>query len=192
MKILAVYQNGGIKLPTHENTIVYSSKDIFSKIKLNETYTLSFKAKSISGSTVLSCDIYPDTYGNSINLPNDVGVQVTTTEKSFSFSGLIINPDSSISTAVLRFWRLPRNPNYEIQVWDIKLEKGNRATDWTPAPEDIDTAISKTVKQVDVEYYLSTSSTECSRSTMILRLLSQVQVMLQADSAEISLAWYSV
>ena len=37
-----------------------------------------------------------------------------------------------------------------------KLEKGNKPTDWTPAPEDIDEAIAKTVKQVDVEYYLST------------------------------------
>ena len=35
---------------------------------------------------------------------------------------------------------------------DIKLEKGNVATDWTPAPED-------GVSDVDVEYYLSTSST---------------------------------
>ena len=40
----------------------------------------------------------------------------------------------------------------------IKLEEGNKPTDWTPAPEDIDNAIAKTVKQVDVEYYLSTSS----------------------------------
>ena len=35
---------------------------------------------------------------------------------------------------------------------NIKLELGNKATDWTPAPED-------GIAKVDVEYYLSTSST---------------------------------
>ena len=35
----------------------------------------------------------------------------------------------------------------------IKLEKGNKPTDWTPAPEDA-------IKTVDVEYYLSSSKTE--------------------------------
>lgn len=37
----------------------------------------------------------------------------------------------------------------------IKVEKGNMATDWTPAPEDY-------VSFVDVEYYLSTSATSLS------------------------------
>lgn len=35
---------------------------------------------------------------------------------------------------------------------NVKLEKGNKATDWTPAPED-------GIAKVDVEYYLSTSAT---------------------------------
>ena len=35
---------------------------------------------------------------------------------------------------------------------NVKLERGNIATDWTPAPEDA-------IASVDVEYYLSTSST---------------------------------
>ena len=37
----------------------------------------------------------------------------------------------------------------------LKLEKGNVATDWSPAPEDA-------MDDVDVEYYLSTSSTSLS------------------------------
>ena len=38
---------------------------------------------------------------------------------------------------------------------NVKLEKGNKATDWTPAPED-------SIAKVDVEYYLSTSATALS------------------------------
>lgn len=38
---------------------------------------------------------------------------------------------------------------------NVKLEKGNKATDWAPAPED-------NIAKVDVEYYLSTSATSLS------------------------------
>lgn len=44
-------------------------------------------------------------------------------------------------------------------VKNLKLEKGNKATDWTPAPEDVDNAIGENIKTVDVMYYLSTSQT---------------------------------
>lgn len=44
---------------------------------------------------------------------------------------------------------------YSYKYWDFKVEKGNIATDWTPAPED-------GIASVDVEYYLSTSATALS------------------------------
>lgn len=53
-----------------------------------------------------------------------------------------------------------------ILIEDMKLEKGNTATDWTPAPEDIQSdlddtkeQVKKTVKTITEEYYQSTSST---------------------------------
>jgi len=33
--------------------------------------------------------------------------------------------------------------------WDIKIESGNKATDWTPAPEDIDSAINEVSKNTN-------------------------------------------
>lgn len=42
-----------------------------------------------------------------------------------------------------------------VQACGLKFEKGNLATDWTPAPED-------SISKVDVEYYLSTSATSLS------------------------------
>lgn len=42
-----------------------------------------------------------------------------------------------------------------VQWKEFKVEKGNIATDWTPAPED-------SIASVDVEYYLSTSATALS------------------------------
>lgn len=51
------------------------------------------------------------------------------------------------------------NDRVDFEFKEMKLEKGNTATDWTPAPEDVQSQINKSVKSTDVEYYLSTSST---------------------------------
>lgn len=40
-----------------------------------------------------------------------------------------------------------------------KLELGDKATDWMPAPEDVNSAIGLNVSAVDIYYYLSTSAT---------------------------------
>ena len=53
------------------------------------------------------------------------------------------------------FTRMNSNVGVSYQFKNLKIEKGNTATDWTPAPEDY-------VSFVDVEYYLSTSPTSLS------------------------------
>lgn len=52
-----------------------------------------------------------------------------------------------------KMW-LALHGNYQADLYirNLKLERGNKATDWTPAPED-------SIVKVDVEYYLSTSAT---------------------------------
>ena len=55
----------------------------------------------------------------------------------------------------------------EVIVANLKLELGNRATDWTPAPEDVDSAINAKIASVDVEYYLSTSATSLSGGSWV-------------------------
>lgn len=56
---------------------------------------------------------------------------------------------------------------FGIKFEGFKLEKGNRATDWTPAPEDVDSAINAKITSVDVEYYLSTSATSLSGGSWV-------------------------
>lgn len=53
------------------------------------------------------------------------------------------------------FTEMNSNVGVSYQFKNLKIEKGNTATDWTPAPEDY-------VSFVDVEYYLSTSPTSLS------------------------------
>ena len=53
------------------------------------------------------------------------------------------------------FTGMNSNVGVSYQFKNLKIEKGNMATDWTPAPEDY-------VSFVDVEYYLSASATSLS------------------------------
>lgn len=41
--------------------------------------------------------------------------------------------------------------SFDLPVKELKLEKGNKATDWTPAPEDVDAAISTVQSNLTVE-----------------------------------------
>lgn len=56
-------------------------------------------------------------------------------------------------------WYLNWKVGEILYVRDFKIEEGNQATDWTPAPEDVSSAIGNNIKTVDVQYYLSTSNT---------------------------------
>lgn len=62
---------------------------------------------------------------------------------------------ASDRTLLIRIVFGQNDSDYEYYMKNIKLERGNIATDWTPAPED-------SLETVDVEYYLSTSATSLS------------------------------
>lgn len=58
-------------------------------------------------------------------------------------------------TKRLAIYNYPSSATHDSTINWIKLEKGTQATDWTPAPED-------NISTVDVEYYLSTSTSSLS------------------------------
>src|SRR5690606_31004214 len=67
--------------------------------------------------------------------------------------------------------RLHYGLDYVMKIWDLKLEKGNKATDWTPAPEDIDK------KFTDIEGTLESHSTRIEQNAQ--------QIQLRATKAEV-------
>ena len=71
---------------------------------------------------------------------------VVTVNKYSGYSGV---------SALLQYHMSTGPASFTIRIRNVKLEKGNKATDWTPAPED-------NISSVDVEYYLSTSQTSLS------------------------------
>lgn len=127
-------------------------------------YTLSFWAKSSVNGDKIRVHFY-----NPSNIISVVGSQG---QRSTYADGLC---DFVLTTTMTKYWvtyTIPKGGNSKRSViiprlgldvtgtgtltfqWE-KLEEGNMATDWTPAPEDY-------VSFVDVEYYLSTSATSLS------------------------------
>lgn len=127
-------------------------------------YTLSFWAKSSVNGDKIRVHFY-----NPSNIISVVGSQG---QRSTATDGLC---DFVLTTTMTKYWvtyTIPKGGNSTRDViiprlglgatgtgtltfqWE-KLEEGNMATDWTPAPEDY-------VSFVDVEYYLSTSATSLS------------------------------
>ena len=95
----------------------------------NEIYTVSFYAKaSVANTTITPSRSMADSAS---------AVTLTTTWKRYT--GTILSTATSDS-GTLSFSVNNINATYYIAA--VKLEKGNKATDWSPAPEDVDSSIS--------------------------------------------------
>ncbi|MBS5114121.1 MAG: phage tail protein [Erysipelotrichaceae bacterium] len=98
----------------------------------NTTYTLSFYAKAdTDGIELVSCR------GGMYNL-NGKTYSLTSKWKRYTHT----YTTDAVNQGSLTFWT--NHPNKNVYLANVKLEIGNKPTDWTPAPEDIDNEI-KTV-----------------------------------------------
>lgn len=156
------------KYPT--GTTFWDPWNLVTTVPLNgDTYTLSFWAKStVDGDKIIVHFYNPS---NIISGKSSQGVTISHCDGRCPFT---------LSTTLTKYWvtyKIPAGGNStrnviiprlygpdrtetekgtgEITVQWEKLEEGNIATDWTPAPED-------GIASVDVEYYLSTSATALS------------------------------
>ena len=118
------------------------SETIFEK---GETYTLSFYLQKTGGTlnsigghtggyTLLSQHIDGESvsgYGSGISVLDDTSkhyvVLTFRANKEHSDNNVYIQPNRGEETSVT------------YNLWNIKVEKGNKATDWTPAPDDMAT-----------------------------------------------------
>lgn len=68
----------------------------------------------------------------------------------------------------------------------VKLEKGNKATDWTPAPEDTDTAIA--TAKAEIKATTDSISTEVSKKVNN----SEFGTKIQQNAEAVKIAWNSI
>ena len=151
-------------------------------IPLNgDTYTLSFWAKSTVAGDIIRVHFYSPS-----NITHCVGSQG---QVSYNSDGQC---DFTLSTTLTKYWAtytIPKGGNSARSViiprmfsdfgkgtvsvkWE-KLEEGNKATDWTPAPEDQE-------QYVDDKIKASEKTTEESYKTLIDQTAQEISLLVQS------------
>lgn len=130
------------------NRYGFANRNLSQNLEGGETYTLSFNGRVIDGNGSIAVYVYTENWSYSFNLAtkSKTDQTVSGTFKVYRTQPFVVSVYSYLSQQVA-------GGNVHIN-W-VKLEKGNKATDWSPAPED-------NISSVDVEYYLSTSQTSLS------------------------------
>lgn len=158
-----------------------------------------------------SSENYTNSYSNLCLLPSDISKTSITPSRSLldnatshvlstawkRYTGIITStatvPDGTISFST--------SPNgVPIAVANIKLEKGNKATDWTPAPEDIDnrfdaaetritqaeTSIETTNNQIALKASTETVTEIGNRANQLDKALSDALITINKNSDAIA------
>lgn len=142
---------------------------------LNSEYTLSFFIKGTPGKRLVN--ISDVTAENVIYNFGEVDVNYAWQKYSFKFKPL----KKSNTNTLLQFYTGVANGDNSsyIELKLIKLEKGNVATDWTPAPEDVQeqiTELEKTNKRIEgITSFLGTTVDQNVIATGILMVGSEFQ-----------------
>ena len=149
---------------TTEVTVFGITSDL--NLKPNTYYTVSFTAWLDTTDTTarqkLTWDLWPDT------LPQEF-LEVTSVPTKYSWT--ISSPLDEMLDAVFRIFVYEADnegyfSKHAIYITDIKLEAGNKATDWTPAPEDmvtneeVETKIAAAIEGIDFSVKLKNYATQ--------------------------------
>ncbi len=139
----------------------------------NEIYTVSFYAKaSVANTTITPSRSMADSAST---------VTLTTTWKRYTGT---IRSTATSDSGTLSFSVNNINATYYIAA--VKLEKGNKATDWSPAPEDVDSSISTVDNKVTTvsNQYTTLNQTVNSISATVNSHTSQIAT--KADNSTIT------
>lgn len=166
---------------TEENYVYTGTYGNGAGLKLSSTiftvgvdYILSFKLKKVTG-TLTSIGGHSNGFTTNKFLID--GIEQSNT---YGTSGLINDDTETHSVEVYltyngnasdnNLYIQPNRNHYnssndsQFQIWDLQIEIGNKVTDWTPAPEDVDSAISSVKDIADtalsqgVEYIVGTQT----------------------------------
>lgn len=114
-----------------DHRLLASASDNFNHVK-NTTYTLSFYAKASANTQVQS---------NVAGGANPCNYSLTTSWQRYTTTY------KASAAGSLTFWAVEANK--DIYLANIKLERGNKPTDYTVSPEDVQTAILSTKNSID-------------------------------------------
>lgn len=117
-----------------------------------QTYSLSAFVRSTTGGTTL----YAFAPGNSKELTRNLSTEWQRVSHTFTITEDVVSP---------AYFVIPNGTNStgSLQICGYKLEKGNKATDWTPAPEDVENRITTVETNFEIrEGQISSKVTEAT------------------------------
>lgn len=145
---------------------------VYGVITTQEPYTVSFLGKA-SDSCNVACDIC-DSGTTHFNFTNDY--------KKFSFTAIPERYYNNIGYQFVDFEK--QKSNVEIFIKDLKIEKGNKATDRTPAPEDVDSQIAEVITNTTES--IKTAKSEIKQTTdAITQNVSNLQTTVSTHTTQI-------
>lgn len=146
----------------------------------NETYTISFKVKPISDNTQ-----------NSIYIPVKE-IDDNNNEKYISYQSFNFDKEETFSfkvnttTKKIRVSFLVMNSTYpSFYITDMKVEKGSVATDWTPAPEDLQNEI--VVKSTEISKAQSDAAATRAQAYADNKITNEEQARIRQADANLQL-----
>ncbi|MCW9716740.1 TipJ family phage tail tip protein [Avibacterium sp. 21-594] len=117
------------------------------KIEVGNSYTLSFEARCVSGNPQMWVRLRENRH-NGLPTVERISTYITLTDQwqRYSVTGLLQDDGENFD-----FWRIILGYSQigQVQYRKVKLEKGTIATDWTPAPEDLESAVEAVSAKVD-------------------------------------------
>lgn len=146
--------------------IVSSNRHSTSYFQQGETYTLSLFAR---GSKALDYLYLMRQDGNNVRLP----VINVASETEFNYYKLTFKAPFTTQQGYFLVGFFQSTPNQFVEFHSLKLEKGNVATDWTPAPEDIENSVNAV--SADLTTYKQTqASADLAQSQQITGLTTRM------------------
>lgn len=115
-----------------------------------QTMTISFEYES-SGNSLDTGRIYVQHNGTQIASTQNANIYLNTAPSGRYIRTYTITSDQAASTSnnYVRVYIVACSAGTVVTVKNMKVELGNRVTDWTPAPEDTDAAIADVDEKVD-------------------------------------------
>lgn len=126
------------EVTTTTNRLIYYPKFGNIMVEAGETYTLSLyiKADRTINITTVSMNEASVTYWNQLKqITTEYQKLIATVKINSSLSA---NPNHNFHIFISE-----KTFPFTISIHSLKIEKGNKATDWSPAPEDIDSSITE-------------------------------------------------
>ena len=135
------YYRDSEKIRTSTRFFSFPLHSYLSQENVGETWTLSFDIKINEGGEIRPLHFY-HYQNNRFGLKASADITPSKEWQRFTFIGPVIfpNDDPRYSRGEMALYDYGGNNNYSVR--RIKLEKGNVATDWSPALEDIEEQLS--------------------------------------------------